>query len=286
MDQIGKALDKAKQDKGSNLREWVTPGQGELGFGNSARQGMGFPPMRVEAPNFEVMAENHMLTEGKVESPVLADHYRMLRTRLLHKMKPLNATRVGVTSAAAKAGKSFTAINLAITIARASSDDVVLVDCDVRNPSIARGMGISCDVGLVDLLAETAEFKDVAFQISNLPNLKVVPGTLTPELENRFELLTNGIQGVFDLIQSYNPRATIVVDLPPVLVGDEVLGIAPHLDGFLLIVRDGDTDIETLHRAMDLLQDFPLFGSVLNDSQESLNHYAGYAYGAQAVSSE
>lgn len=286
MDQIGKALDKAKQDNSSNLRQWVTPGQGELGIGINAKNGIGFPPLRVETPNFEVMAKNHMLTEGNTESPILADHYRMLRTRLFHRMQPINATRVGLTSAMAKAGKSFTAINLATTIARASSDEVVLIDCDVRNPSIARGLGINCELGLIDVLSGVAEFKDVAFALSNLPNLKIIPGTLASDPQNRFEILTNRIHVLFDEIKALNPRATVVVDLPPVLVGDEVLGIAPHLDGFLLIVRDGDTDIETLHHAMDLLQDFPMFGSVLNDSKESLSHYAGYSYGAQAAKAE
>lgn len=279
MDQISKALDKAKSEHTSSLRQWVTPGQSHHQSNLSLTSG--FTGLRTVMPDFATMAENHMLTQPKVESPILADHYRMLRTRVVQKMAANRWNKLGITSAAAKAGKSYTAINLATTIARSTTHDVVLLDCDIRNPSIARGLGIASDCGLMDLLCGSAGLEEALVELESQPNLKILPGRIDPSVENRFELLSNGMGGVLQQIDHASPEATIIVDLPPVLVGDEVLGIAPFLDAFLMIVRDGDTQIESLNRSIDLMQGFEILGAVLNDSEDSLNHYAGYAYGAQ-----
>jgi Mrp family chromosome partitioning ATPase len=281
VDFISKALDRAKDEKGPRLREWVMPG-GEAG---ARRSDPGTGQAEVEsfstrAPDLDWMARSHMLTTHDTDNQILADHFRLLRTRVRQKMGAKRWTKLGITSAAAKAGKTFTAVNLAVTMARSTEDDVFLLDCDARNPSIARALGLEVEAGLIDFLAGDVEMEDIAFAVDGLENLKVVPGRVNEEVHERFELITSPrMQEVLNALAGYSQGATVIVDMPPVLVGDEVVGLAPMLDSFLFVVRDAVTDSDKLKSAVEMLKDFEILGVVLNDSEESLNHYAGYAYG-------
>lgn len=290
MDHISKALMKAKEARGATLRQWVSPGVNpatahEVSLEPQVREKT-FVRARTESADMEFLAKSNMLARPENENPVLSDYYRVLRTRIKQKMEPMGWTKLGVTSAASQAGKTFTALNLAITMARASDDDVILIDCDVRNPSVAKGLGITVDVGLVDFLAGSGTIEETMFALEHRPNLKVIPGRIDSDRHERFEAMTGPLmRELFDSLQAESPNSRIIVDLPPVLVGDEVLGIAPSLDAFLFIVRDGKTNIDSLKTAMDMLQDFEVLGTVLNDCDDNRSNYAGYAYGVQTNSS-
>ena len=285
MDHISEALKKAKEEQGSSVRSWVNPSvagpvsappRGELQAARVPR----LHDLQTTPIDLELMARSNMLCEPEKENPIMADHYRVLRTRVKQKMGMMGWTKLGITSPSPLSGKTFTAINLALTMARAAGDDVVLVDCDARNPSVGKGVGIEREVGIVDYLRGDAALEEVMLTVEQLPNLHIVPGRVVQRTHGYIEAMTGPkMQSLFDILQQQSPNAFVIVDLPPVVIGDEVLGLAPSLDAFVMIVRDGLTNLDTLATAMDMLKDYEVLGTVLNDCEENLRNYAGYAYG-------
>jgi Mrp family chromosome partitioning ATPase len=86
------------------------------------------------------------------------------------------------------------------------------------------------------------------------------------------------MRGLWDQLERGD--AVVLVDLPPVLVGDDVIQIASHVHGLLLVVEERGTELEDLNEARDLLAEFNVLGAVLNKSSEDRGGYAGYYYGA------
>jgi Mrp family chromosome partitioning ATPase len=187
-----------------------------------------------------------------------------------------------VTSAGPKAGKTLNAINLAIAIAREGSYNVVLIDADVRKPSVANALGVDVEYGMVDYLTGDASLEQVMLKPANFQNLTIIPGQLDDAARATPEAL--GSERVLDLLDAgtrKDIRNLVIVDLPPVLVGDDVLALAPRLDGLMLVVSEGVTDLEQLERAVGLLKDFPILGTVLNNSRERSKAVEGYYYHVQ-----
>jgi protein-tyrosine kinase len=97
-------------------------------------------------------------------------------------------------------------------------------------------------------------------------------------------LASDRLEQMFAYIKSVAPNPLIIVDLPPTLVTDEALMIAPRVDATVLVVADGLTRRDSLVRARELLAEYPLAGVILNKSTESVGasgEYYGYAYGAK-----
>jgi capsular exopolysaccharide synthesis family protein len=185
---------------------------------------------------------------------------------------------VGVTSPGPRAGKSLTAINLAISMARDGAYGVVLVDADLRRPSTAELLGVAQPVGLIDYLTSDLSLDEVLLR-PDVDNLTILPGrsddsgTAVPEL-----LTSNKMSALIDDLQRGSRPSVIVVDLPPILVGDDVVAVAPLLDCMLIVIEEGKTEIEDLRRAAELIKDFNILGTVLNKSAERPAQNDGYYY--------
>src|SRR4029077_16593111 len=102
----------------------------------------------------------HILCGRGKEDPAVSDRYRLLRTRVIQALKLNGANTLGVTSAGPKDGKTLTSINLAISLAREGSFKVVLIDADLRKPSLADDLGIAVSKGLIDYLSSDLEFTE------------------------------------------------------------------------------------------------------------------------------
>ncbi len=189
----------------------------------------------------------------------------MLRTRVIQALKLHGLNTIGVTSPGPKDGKTLTSINLAISIAREGGYKVVLIDADLRKPSIADDLGISVAKGLIDHLSSDVDFDEILVA-TDIPNLLVVPGRRVEATLAVPELLSSEkMRQLIDQLHGRD-RCIVVVDLPPVRLGDDVVALAPYLDGLLVVVREGVTAIDELKESVELLKDFPILGTVLNQS--------------------
>ena len=205
--------------------------------------------------------------------------YRMLRTRLVQKARAGNWTTIAVTSASPNDGKTLTVINLAVSLAREKTREIVLLDLDMRNPSVFRALGIRPRLELRQFL-ENGNNPHELFLTVGADNL-LVAGSVTPT-EHASELLAGAR---FDELLSIIERGTadpiVLLDLPPVLVTDDALVVAPRVDSVLVVASDGLTNRSELLKALNLLSEFPLAGIVLNRAAETSPDY-NYGYEADS----
>jgi protein-tyrosine kinase len=200
--------------------------------------------------------------------------YNIVRTRLLQRLASNDWRSIAVTGTQPSEGKSLTAINLAIALARDENTWVFLVDADLRRPSIATQLGLEIDHGLSDYLSGTAKIDDIIYDVG-IPRLAVIPNAHAAEQPS--ELLgTARMDELVEHLKADSPKRVIIYDLPPLMVSDSVLTFAPRVDGLLLVVSEGITDRKTLTAARHVLSEMNLIGVVLNRS--SSHDKRGYSY--------
>lgn len=195
------------------------------------------------------------------------DSYRLLRTNILQRMREKNWTTLGVTSPTLNCGKTLTAINLAISIAMEVNQTVLLVDLDLRHPSIHRYFGIQPDVGLSDYIQSQANINDILFNPS-IERMVVLPGK-NPILNSSETLSSPRMVQLFTELKNRYRDRFIIFDLPPLLLSDDTLAFSPYTDAFLLVVEDNKTQINDIARAREMLKGANIVGSVLNKSGSS-----------------
>lgn len=201
--------------------------------------------------------------------------YRSMRGRALHRIKGGGWSCVGVTSAGPGEGKTVTTLNFAISIAREKLRTVYVLDLDMRNPSVLGALGCRPDNQISQYFDGTLPPEQVLYQTS-VENL-VIAGAIDP-VRGASELLANArLDELLKYIRRRSPGALILVDLPPVLSTDEVLVVAPRIDALFLVVCEGVTRRDSLAKAVDVLGDFEVAGTILNRSSENLgSEYYGY----------
>jgi Mrp family chromosome partitioning ATPase len=204
---------------------------------------------------------------------VVADAYRILRTRLWQKIESAGWNSLAITSAGPAEGKSVTALNLALTMALERKRNIFLLDLDLRNPSLCRYIGARPKVGIGSFLAGEAKVEEIFFSIG-MRNL-VFAGGLT-SYEHSSELLGGTrLKELITYIQNVDPRALILADLPPLLSTADALVVAPQLSATLLVVAEGVTQRDGFNRAVEVLSAVKVAGIVLNYARESVGKYYG-----------
>jgi Mrp family chromosome partitioning ATPase len=202
------------------------------------------------------------------ESTVAAHSYRMLRAQILQRVRATRMRAIGIVSATTGEGKTLTAINLALSLAAEPNQAITLVDLDLKRPSVARVLGISPESGLDTWLAGTSPASAVRYELAGFPRLRVVP-TLA-SIPGSSELLAGGrARQLFDELAAGEPAGLSIVDLPPVLLSDDVLTAAALIEGFVLVITEGKTLREDVERVFELLGRNRIMGTVLNGSSAS-----------------
>lgn len=197
--------------------------------------------------------------------------YRMLRTRVLQRMRANRWMTLAITSPGPGEGKSLTAINLALSLAREQNHNVFLLDLDMCNPSVCAYLGIAPRVGLLRYFTGEASPDEVFFSIG-IEGLALAGSVEATPFSS--ELLATGrLEAMLKHISSVSPDALVVADLPPVLSTDDFLMAAPRVDATLLVLAEGKTRRDGAARAMELLSGFPLLGVMLNRSRERVTDY-------------
>jgi len=216
-----------------------------------------------------------LISSDTDEDERYAAAYRMLRTRLLHRARTSNWTTIAVTSAGTNDGKTLTVINLALSLAREKTREIVLLDMDMRNPSVCRAFNVQPAIELRDYLEHGRDLRDLFFSVGT-DNLLIAGGT-TPT-DHASELLSSSkFEDLIQIIKRGTVDPIVLIDLPPILVTDDALVVAPKVDAMLLVTSAGLTGRSELAKALDLLSEFPMAGVVLNRASEATPGYS-YAY--------
>ena len=204
---------------------------------------------------------------GAVGSP-----YKMLRTQVLKRMEQLGANTLAVMSPNEGAGKTLTAINLAIAIAAETGRTALLIDLDLRNPNVHRRFGFTPALGVEDCIRSRRPVQEAMVKIAGYDRLTLLPAK--SRVDNSSELLTDQMAAnlVEDLRTRYANRV-IIFDLPPVLQADDALAFSRHVQAGLLVVSEGKTRREDVTRSIELLHDLKIVGTVLNGAREKVQAY-------------
>ena len=205
-----------------------------------------------------------------------AERYRLLRTRIKQAERGRSMRSIVVTSPAKGDGKSLTAANLALTMAQEFHQRVLLLDGDLRRPSVARLFGVPDGPGLAEVLMGVADLD------SALVNLGDQRLTLLPAgapVAQPAELL--GSSTMRRVLDSLGPRFDrILIDMPPVAPLADVHVFSPLADGILMVVRAGSTPKPAIERALSGLDVTKVLGLVLNGAGEgAADGYGDEGYG-------
>ena len=203
------------------------------------------------------------------------EQYKLLRTNLSFTIPAeIKCPIIGLTSANRGEGKSTTAINLSYVLAE-NGKRVLLIDGDMRVPSIAKKMELAAAPGLSNLLMEQESLDLSVFRSSVLSNWYIVPsGELPPnpsELlgSRRMENLLNALSEKFDYI---------VIDLPPVNLVSDALAISKLITGMIVVVKEDHTEkreLEQCYRQLSL-SNVKVLGCVLNNAKTGRDTYGDY----------
>ena len=198
-------------------------------------------------------------------SSMVSEQFRRLRTHIIKPGLDNSPKTILVTSAMAGEGKSLIAINLAITIAVELHSHALLVDCDLRNPSLSRFFGLQGEKGLSDYLLGNADIPDLLVK-SSVDKLSILSGGRIQE--NPVELIGSNRMKAFvqDLKSRYEDRY-IILDSSPILATTEPSVLSEMVDGILLVVKSGDTPRESIQQALKLIKKDKILGVVLNNTE-------------------
>lgn len=206
------------------------------------------------------MEENRCLCMFKGAD--VQENYTRLRAQILQKTREKGWNTLMITSAGHKAGKTVTAINLALTLAKTCDDTVLLVDCDLKNQSICRYMGIPGDKGLVDILINGEAMNQVMVW-PGIEKMTVISGGRA--IQGSSELLGSPQMAalVSEMKQRYSDRY-VFFDVPACLHSADALTVAPLVDAILLVVEEGVTTHKDIDAALGLLPKDKILGYVVN----------------------
>jgi len=205
---------------------------------------------------------NPLLVAGLSPKSPAAEQYRQLRTRLAHTEGAQNLRSVLVTSPQKGEGKSVTSANLALTMAQELHRKVVIVEADLRKPSLQYLFGLPPGPGLTDYLAGATDLDSV---MCFLPEYQLTVITAGTSPANPAELLgSTAMRRMLDQLRTRFDR--VILDTPPVLPLADVAVLAPMVDGALLVVRAGVTPKPAIENALRAFDTSRLLGVVLNES--------------------
>lgn len=213
--------------------------------------------------------------------------FRVIKRPLLgnafgrHGQAPVrNGKRIMITSAFPGEGKSFTSVNLAMSIAAERDHGVLLIDADVARPTIPRELGIHADVGLMDWLIDGGpDISQLVLQ-TNIETLSLLPAGRHDQHATEW-LASEAMGRLLDELSRRYPQCVLIFDSPPLLVTTEARVLASYMGQIVMVVESGRTPREAVTQALSTIESNEIVGLVLNKAHniESNGYYQGYGYG-------
>src|SRR5208283_424798 len=220
-----------------------------------------------------ITPESRLVAVGD-EGSLGAEKFRFLAVRLrqLRQSRPLK--KILITSTIPQEGKSTVAANLACTLARRKQHKTLLLEGDLRRPTVSEKFGLGKAPGLCEWLSGETETRNI-YRLESL-GLWVLPAGTTPQ--NPLELMQSGkLAQLMDQLQGWFDW--IVIDSPPVLPLADTSIWSRLSDGILLVTRKGTTEKQQLQRGLEALEKSKLLGALVNSSENAAHsdYYQRYS---------
>jgi len=240
------------------------------------------PKPEIDASLFQTAEkcpiDNPYLVTATDPDSLVSEEYRKLKSMVLKFTNNGSfQNTIMVTSSVSGEGKSLTSINLAIALAQEFDHTVLLVDADLRKPSVCDYLGIKSEIGLADCLEDGLAVSEALVK-TGIGKLVVLPAG--KKVNNPAELLSSNRMTalVKELKQRYDDRY-IIIDTPPVLAFAEAHSLGSIMDGILFIVKEGGGTKQNVQEALAMLKDTKIIGLVFNNAEIS-RFDADYRYRA------
>jgi protein-tyrosine kinase len=270
VDSIKQAVELARAAEGAP-RQDVAPQTGFPGGGHRGLLDSQIKDVRLNAAHLDaarIVAHGGASEHGR--------YYDMLRTQVLQEMDKKSWQFLAVTSPTAACGKTVTACNLAMSIARLPERSVLLVDLDLRKPMVANYLGLGASGGVLSVLEAQAPLSSAVQQASIGPNsLMVLPGSVSASGSSEW-MASQTLSTLLQTIKRDFRSRIVIFDLPPILLGDDVISILPRMDAVLLVAGIGSTSVSDIKECQKHLQRTPVVRVVVNKSTETADSYYGY----------
>jgi capsular exopolysaccharide synthesis family protein len=249
------------------------PSLGMIPMGSKSNAEASSKPGLLVASSKEVV---ELITQSRPQSQ-MAESYRALRTSLLLTSLGAPPKIILITSALPREGKTTTSVNTAIVLAQKGTR-VLLVDADLRRPSIHRTLGMGPRVGLSNVLTGGATLQQATVRSSLLPNLYILPAGTPPP--NPAELMASAqmFEMLMELREQYDH---VVIDTPPTLSVTDAVVLSTRADAVVLVIRSSQTTKPALRRAREILAQVNarVSGVLLNAvNLDSPDYYYYYEY--------
>lgn len=258
MEKIKQAVERAREQRRQLAGEIAQPTTHNASHVRTGR--FEYTVTKTASIRSDVFERNRLITGHDADENTTA--YKILRTHVARIMGENGWNALAVTSPRRGNGKSLTAINLAISLAREVGKTVLLVDLDFRHPCLHRYFEVETEYGITDYLLNDVPVSKILFN-PGIERLVVLPGKTA--VNSPSELLSSPQmkQLVIELKTRY-PQRLVIFDIPELLNSDEALAFSPFVDAVLLVLEDGKTTADEISRSMDLLKVTNVLGTVLN----------------------
>lgn len=280
---IEKAL--AKQQKTAESTPLVEPETQELS--NNETAGKVDQKAALSLDKNGLAERGYLIDNGTRKS--IKDEFRQIKRKLLNNAfgnasKTLeHSNLIMVSSAKPNEGKTFVAINLALSIALEQDKTVLLVDADVLRPSVIRELGIEEQPGIIDyLLGKSKQVSDILYN-TDIDKLKLIPAGKPHHLSNEL-LASEKMATLANELANRYPDRIVIFDCPPLIGVTETLVLANLMGQAVIVVEESKTSIADIKFATEHLNEDLALGLVLNKairSHKDLYGYYGYGYGAK-----
>ena len=211
-----------------------------------------------------------------------AEKFRFLAVRLRHMQQRRSLKQLLITSTIPEEGKSMVAANLACTLGSRRQQKTLLLDGDLRRPTLQRQLGMGKVPGLSEYLQGTVDAKLPIYRLDAL-GIWVMPAGHVPH--NPLELMQCGrLSPLMEKLSTWFDW--VVIDSPPILPLADTSVWTRLADGILLVTRQGTTDKEQLKRGLEAIEPSKLLGAILNSSRKVAHSDYYQRYGHEAVSAE
>ena len=202
-----------------------------------------------------------------------AKSFDMLRTQVLRTMDSSHWQILAVTSPTPACGKTLTSVNLALSIARQSDRAVLLVDLDLQKPQVAATLGLSCNKGVLSVVEGRTRLQDALISTRIAGSRIVILPTEQPITGSSEWMTSAGMRAMLQTIRREFQSWTVILDMPPVLTGDDVIAVLPQIDCALLVASAGKSQRSEIEEAARHLASTDVVRLVLNKVDEDVTRY-------------
>ena len=246
------------RNESKNPGELSPPGDG-AGVSPSPGTKTSLPP----AVNINMNRSDPNIVALTGEDVPALEQYRSLRTKVIKTARLPDKNTIMITSSSSGEGKTITAINLSLTIARGVHENVLLIDCDLRRPDIHKKLGFTAEYGLSHYLKGQVELAAVIHK-TNIPKLSIIPAgeslSTSPE-----SLASDRMVKLIRETKSRYADRYIIFDSPPVMPVTDSSVLVEYIDWAIFVIQASHTPRKTVASAISLFNREKILGIVMND---------------------